>query len=78
MTAAPWALITGITAQDGSYLAEFTLTKGYEVHGIIRWASLFDPDRIDQLYQDPREEEARLFLHRGDLKDGAALRRILD
>src|SRR5688572_13643249 len=71
------ALITGITGQDGSYLAEFLLEKGYEVHGVIRRASTFNTDRIDHLYRDPHEQGARLFLHHGDLTDGAALRRIV-
>lgn len=72
------ALITGITGQDGSYLAELLLQKGYEVHGIIRRASTFNTDRIDHLYQDPHDPEARLFLHYGDLTDGTGLRRILE
>lgn len=72
------ALITGITGQDGSYLAEFLLAKGYEVHGIIRRASQFNTDRIDHLYQDPHESDVRLFLHYGDLTDGSGLRRILE
>ena len=71
------ALITGITGQDGSYLAELLLSKGYEVHGVIRRASQFNTDRIDHLYQDPHEPGARLFLHYGDLLDGGALRRII-
>ena len=65
--AAPRALITGITGQDGSYLAELLLAKGYKVHGLIRRASSFNTDRIDHLYQDPHEPGARLFLHYGDL-----------
>src|ERR1700757_5200093 len=72
------ALITGVTGQDGSYLAELLLAKGYEVHGIIRRASTFNTDRIDHLYQDPHNPEARLFLHYGDLADGTGLRRILE
>lgn len=72
------ALITGVTGQDGSYLAEFLMGKGYEVHGIIRRASTFNTDRIDHIYQDPHEPRARLFLHYGDLSDGTGLRRILD
>lgn len=72
------ALITGITGQDGAYLAEFLLSKGYEVHGIIRRASTFNTDRIDHLYQDPHEPNVRLFLHYGDLTDGTGLRRILE
>ena len=61
------ALITGITGQDGSYLAELLLEKGYEVHGIKRRASSFNTDRIDHLYQDPHEADPRLVLHYGDL-----------
>ena len=72
------ALITGITGQDGSYLAELLLDKGYEVHGIIRRASTFNTDRIDHLYKDPHDPDARLFLHYGDLTDGTGLRRILE
>ncbi|AFY80826.1 GDP-D-mannose dehydratase [Oscillatoria acuminata PCC 6304] len=72
------ALITGITGQDGSYLSELLLEKGYEVHGIIRRTSTFNTDRIDHLYVDPHSEEARLFLHYGDLTDGVTLRRILE
>jgi len=72
------AMITGITGQDGSYLAELLLDKGYEVHGIIRRASSFNTGRIDHLYIDPHEPDARLFLHHGDLSDGTALRRILE
>ena len=71
------ALITGITGQDGSYLAELLLAKGYEVHGVIRRASQFNTDRIDHLYQDPHRPNVHLFLHYGDLLDGAALRRII-
>ncbi|QKJ20270.1 GDP-mannose 4,6-dehydratase [Microbacterium hominis] len=67
------ALITGITGQDGSYLAEFLLAKGYEVHGIIRRASTFNTHRIDHLYVDPHDPDARLFLHYGDLGDGTRL-----
>ena len=67
------ALITGITGQDGSYLAELLLSKGYEVHGLIRRASTFNTQRIDHLYVDPHEPDARLFLHYGDLSDGARL-----
>ncbi|WP_341924220.1 GDP-mannose 4,6-dehydratase [Nocardioides psychrotolerans] len=67
------ALITGITGQDGSYLAELLLGKGYEVHGLIRRASTFNTARIDHLYQDPHDPAARLFLHYGDLSDGARL-----
>jgi GDPmannose 4,6-dehydratase len=67
------ALITGITGQDGSYLAELLLSKGYEVHGLIRRASTFNTSRIDHLYVDPHEPDAKLFLHYGDLSDGARL-----
>jgi GDPmannose 4,6-dehydratase len=72
------ALITGITGQDGSYLAELLLAKGYEVHGIVRRASTFNTDRIEHLYVDPHEPAAHLFLHYGDLADGTGLRRILE
>lgn len=72
------ALITGITGQDGSYLAEFLLRKGYEVHGIIRRASSFNTDRIDHLFQDRHEPNVRLWLHYGELTDGAVLRRVLE
>ncbi|BDZ39249.1 GDP-mannose 4,6-dehydratase [Microbacterium suwonense] len=71
------ALITGITGQDGSYLAELLLSKGYEVHGIIRRASTFNTARIDHLYVDPHDEDARLFLHYGDLSDGTRLVTLL-
>jgi len=71
------ALVTGITGQDGSYLAELLLAKGYEVHGIIRRASTFNTSRIDHLYADPHSEGARLFLHYGDLSDGARLVTLL-
>ena len=71
------ALVTGITGQDGSYLAELLLEKGYEVHGIIRRASTFNTDRIDHLYQDPHVSGTRLFLHYGDLCDAASLSSIL-
>ncbi len=71
------ALITGITGQDGSYLAELLLAKGYEVHGIKRRASLFNTDRIDHLYQDPHEKDVRLTLHHGDLTDSMSLIRII-
>ena len=78
MTQPKRALITGITGQDGSYLSEFLLEKGYEVHGIIRRTSTFNTDRIDHIYVDPHNESARLFLHYGDLTDGTTLRRILE
>jgi GDPmannose 4,6-dehydratase len=72
------ALITGVTGQDGSYLTEFLLAKGYEVHGLMRRASLFNTDRIDHLYQDPHLAGAKLTLHYGDLTDGTGLRRVLE
>ena len=72
------ALITGITGQDGSYLAELLLAKGYEVHGIIRRASTFNTERIEHLYQDPHENGRRLFLHYGDLSDGSRLATLLE
>ncbi len=73
----PRALVTGITGQDGSFLAELLLDKGYEVHGVIRRASTFNTGRIDHLYRDPHEEGVRLFLHYGDLNDASSLQRIL-
>jgi GDPmannose 4,6-dehydratase len=72
------ALITGITGQDGSYLAELLLGKGYEVHGIVRRASTFNTGRIDHLYRDPHDAGTRMFLHYGDLSDGTGLRRVLE
>src|SRR3989339_227824 len=72
------ALITGITGQDGSYLAEFLIGKGYEVHGIIRRSSSFNTERIDHIYRDPHDKGAKLFLHYGDLTDGSNLNRILE
>ncbi|HNQ56231.1 MAG: GDP-mannose 4,6-dehydratase [Rhodocyclaceae bacterium] len=71
------ALITGITGQDGAYLAEFLLDKGYEVHGIKRRTSLFNTDRIDHLYQDPHEKGRRFILHHGDMTDSSSLVRII-
>ena len=71
------ALITGITGQDGSYLAELLLAKGYEVHGIKRRTSLFNTDRIDHLYQDPHEKNRKLVLHYGDMTDSSSLIRII-
>src|SRR5512138_1574806 len=71
------ALITGITGQDGAYLAEFLLDKGYVVHGIKRRASSFNTERIDHLYQDPHEPDRRLILHYGDLTDATNLIRIM-
>jgi GDPmannose 4,6-dehydratase len=73
----PKALITGVTGQDGSYLAEFLLDKGYEVHGIKRRASLFNTERVDHLYQDPHVASRKFVLHHGDLTDGSNLTRIL-
>lgn len=72
------ALITGITGQDGSYLAELLLEKGYEVHGIIRRASTFNTQRIDHIYQDPHEENVRLKLHYGDMTDSSNLSRLVE
>lgn len=72
------ALITGITGQDGSYLAEFLLKKDYEVHGIVRRSSSFNTERIDHLYRDPHDPETKLFLHYGDLADGSGMRRLLE
>ena len=77
MTNGKVALITGITGQDGSYLAEFLLEKGYEVHGIKRRSSSFNTDRIDHLYQDPHEAERKFFLHYGDLADSMSLIRLI-
>jgi GDPmannose 4,6-dehydratase len=76
-TAPRRALITGITGQDGSYLAELLLSKGYEVHGVIRRSSSFNTARIDHIYQDPHEEDQRLVLHFGDLTDGSRLVTLL-
>jgi len=70
-------LITGITGQDGSYLAELLLSKGYEVHGLIRRASTFNTDRIDHIYQDPHQPDVRLFLHYGDLSNGEQLTNLI-
>jgi GDPmannose 4,6-dehydratase len=78
MTERKRALITGITGQDGSYLSELLLEKGYEVHGIIRRTSTFNTDRLDHIYVDPHNPDAKLFLHYGDLTDGVTLRRILE
>ena len=71
------ALITGITGQDGSYLAELLLAKGYEVHGIIRRSSSFNTERIDHIYRDPHEKDVRLFLHYGDLNDASSINKVL-
>jgi GDPmannose 4,6-dehydratase len=78
MTQRKRALITGITGQDGSYITELLLEKGYEVHGIIRRTSTFNTDRLDHMYQDPHVPGARLFLHYGDLTDGTMLGRIIE
>jgi GDPmannose 4,6-dehydratase len=72
------ALITGIAGQDGSYLAEFLLSKSYEVHGIIRWDSVFTTQRIDHLYQDPHVNEVRLFLHYGDVTDTGNIEKLIN
>src|SRR3954453_17235177 len=72
------ALITGITGQDGSYLAEFLLAKGYEVHGIVRRASTFNTERLASIYADPHERDVSLFLHYGDVTDGTGFRKILE
>ena len=72
------ALITGITGQDGAYLAEFLLSKGYTVHGIKRRTSLFNTARIDHLFQDPQEHDPRLILHHGDMTDSSSILRILE
>ncbi len=74
----PAALITGITGQDGSYLTELLLAKGYQVHGVIRRSSSFNTQRIDHLYQDPHEQSPRLRLHYGDMTDSSSLRRLLE
>jgi GDPmannose 4,6-dehydratase len=71
------ALITGVTGQDGSYLAELLLTKGYEVHGLIRRSSTFNTSRIDHIYQDPHDPNPKLFLHYGDLIDGVGLTNLI-
>lgn len=74
----PTALISGVTGQDGSYLAELLLSKRYEVHGLVRRSSTFSTDRIDHLFQDPHETGVRLYLHYADLTDGTGLRRVLE
>ncbi len=71
------AFITGVTGQDGAYLAEFLLTKGYEVHGLKRRSSSFNTERIDHLYQDPHEQDVRFFLHHGDMTDSSSLTHII-
>jgi GDPmannose 4,6-dehydratase len=78
MTTMKRALVTGITGQDGSYLSELLLSKGYEVHGVVRRASTFNTERLEHLYRDPHEPGARLLLHYGDVGDGTGLRRILE
>lgn len=77
-TKAKKAIVTGITGQDGSYLAELLLSKGYEVHGLIRRSSTFNTDRIDHIYQDPHEQSPRLILHYADLSDGSRLVTLLN
>ena len=72
------ALITGVTGQDGSYLAEFLLEKGYEVHGVIRRASNFNTERIDHLYKDVHSDNVKFFLHYGDLTDSSNLNRLIE
>ena len=72
------AIVTGVTGQDGAYLTELLLEKGYEVHGIRRRASLFNTDRIDHLYQDPHLPNTRLFLHYGDMTDTPSLVRVIN
>lgn len=74
----PSALISGVTGQDGSYLAELLLSKGYDVHGLVRRSSTFSTDRIDHLFQDPHDTDVRLHLHYADLTDGTGLRRVLE
>lgn len=69
------ALLTGITGQDGSYISELLLSKGYQVHGIVRRSSTINTDRINHLYQDPHLPDTKLFLHYGDLTDGTTLRK---
>ena len=71
------AFVTGVTGQDGSYLAELLLSKGYEVHGLIRRSSTFNTSRIDHIYQDPHEKDPKLFLHYGDLSDGVGLTNLV-
>src|SRR3989344_2292754 len=71
------ALITGITGQDGSYLTELLLDKGYEVHGVIRRSSSFNTGRIDHIYQDPHEKGIRMILHHGDLSDANTIRKLI-
>ncbi|HLL21480.1 MAG TPA: GDP-mannose 4,6-dehydratase, partial [Kofleriaceae bacterium] len=77
MTATKTALITGITGQDGSFLAELLLAKGYEVHGVVRRSSSFNTERLEQIYQDPHVSDYRLRLHYGDLEDGSGLANLV-
>ena len=77
MSQSKTALITGITGQDGSYLAEFLIEKGYEVHGIKRRASSLNTSRIDHIYNDPHEKNLNMILHYGDLTDGLSLLRVI-
>src|SRR4051812_42664918 len=77
MTPRKKALITGITGQDGAYLAEFLIGKGYEVHGIKRRTSLFNTDRIDHLYQDPHVQERNLILYHADMTDSSSLMHVM-
>src|ERR1700676_3464532 len=72
------ALISGITGQDGSYLAEFLLAKGYQVHGVVRRASTFNTERLDSIYADPHEQSVRLHLSYGDVTDGSGLRHVIE
>ena len=72
------ALITGVTGQDGSYLSEFLIKKGYEVHGVIRKSSSFNTSRIDHIYQSPNEKKRNFFLHYGDLSDASNLTKIIE
>ncbi len=72
------ALITGVTGQDGSFLAEFLLAKGYQVHGIVRRSSTFNTDRLDSIYADPHDQNVRLYLHYGDVTDGSGLRHVIE
>ncbi len=72
------ALVTGVTGQDGSFLAEFLLAKGYQVHGIVRRSSTFNTDRLDSIYADPHEQDVRLYLHYGDVTDGSGLRHVIE
>jgi len=77
MTNPKKALITGVTGQDGSYLSEFLLSKGYEVHGLIRRSSTFNTSRIDHLYQDPHSKGVNFILHYGDITDGVGVSSLI-